>query len=555
MALQNNSIMPIKEYLSKRLYIPTYQREYAWEETELEDFWADLEASVSDKDYHFFGQIVIHNENDSKLFIIDGQQRSITSVIFLRVLSKFYSENELIKDTDDADAMVQDIASLIGRKTRNSNDLHLVLGNDDKDYFITNIQTGYPNPVNKQKKTSQERMRKAFLFFENKINERISNIDDEVDLLDELDLISHTFIDNFKVLYMEATKLNEAFIIFETLNARGKDLETADLLKNYLFSKANDVKEAEKNWTEMISALDGIDPTKFIRHLWNSRQDFTREKDLYKRIIHVISTPRLSKYFSIQMASFAPAYHDLSSPSDCDYYTDERLKASLVALKDLKATTFYPIVLALEANNYSEADIADVVSTIETLVFRNFAIGGLVSNAAEVAFAKTAKRIFDQKLVDKHAIQAEIQENMMPDDQFAQQFKTWKAKNTTYDKTAVRYIYRKIHSYLCPTSEVVIDNNKVHIEHIMPQNPEHWTEISEEVHTEYLWRLGNLSLLDATLNKEMQNKPFDFKRSFFASSQIRPNEEIALQTSWGPDEIDARQAELATYALSIWKRV
>lgn len=32
-------------------------------------------------------------------------------------------------------------------------------------------------------------------------------------------------------MFVETDDFNEAFIIFETLNARGKDLETADLLK------------------------------------------------------------------------------------------------------------------------------------------------------------------------------------------------------------------------------------------------------------------------------------------------------------------------------------
>ncbi|WP_232781144.1 GmrSD restriction endonuclease domain-containing protein [Macrococcoides caseolyticum] len=37
------------------------------------------------------------------------------------------------------------------------------------------------------------------------------------------------------VMYVETDDINEAFIIFETLNARGKELETSDLLKNHVF--------------------------------------------------------------------------------------------------------------------------------------------------------------------------------------------------------------------------------------------------------------------------------------------------------------------------------
>lgn len=40
-----------------------------------------------------------------------------------------------------------------------------------------------------------------------------------------------------QVLIAVASSLPEAYVIFETLNDRGADLTTADLLKNYLFSE------------------------------------------------------------------------------------------------------------------------------------------------------------------------------------------------------------------------------------------------------------------------------------------------------------------------------
>lgn len=44
---------------------------------------------------------------------------------------------------------------------------------------------------------------------------------------------------------MEVTKLDEAFVIFETLNARGKDFEMEDILKNYIFSKSKNTDNAQ----------------------------------------------------------------------------------------------------------------------------------------------------------------------------------------------------------------------------------------------------------------------------------------------------------------------
>ena len=50
----------------------------------------------------------------------------------------------------------------------------------------------------------------------------------------------------------------------------------------------------------------------------------------------------------------------------------------------------------------------------------------------------------------------------------------------------------------------------------------------------------------------MQNKPFDYKKGFFAKSEIIPNKDIATHSSWGKDEIEKRQTQLAKYALEIW---
>lgn len=116
------------------------------------------------------------------------------------------------------------------------------------------------------------------------VHDTYSKAQDGQDKLEVLKKYYDTFTLRFKVLYMEATKLDEAFVIFETLNARGKNLETADLLKNYIFSRAksDSIDDAQKLWTDMTDSLNGVDTTSYIRHFWNSRHDLCREKELYR---------------------------------------------------------------------------------------------------------------------------------------------------------------------------------------------------------------------------------------------------------------------------------
>lgn len=99
MAIKNFGMRTIHSYLQENVYyIPDYQREYSWEEDQLEDFWQDLESIEDDATkHHFFGQVVIHDEN-GKHFIIDGQQRTTTAVIFLAVLRDQFAKYENVND-------------------------------------------------------------------------------------------------------------------------------------------------------------------------------------------------------------------------------------------------------------------------------------------------------------------------------------------------------------------------------------------------------------------------------------------------------------------------
>jgi uncharacterized protein with ParB-like and HNH nuclease domain len=76
-----------------------------------------------------------------------------------------------------------------------------------------------------------------------------------------------------------------AYLIFETLNDRGLDLSISDLLKNYIFSKADTkLQEVQKKWEAINRSVGRFEVTKFIRHYWLSKYDVIREKELYHAI-------------------------------------------------------------------------------------------------------------------------------------------------------------------------------------------------------------------------------------------------------------------------------
>ena len=557
MSLANNLICTIDRYLQGTYYIPNYQREYSWEESELIDMWDDLQNILKDKESptitHFFGQIVVHDDhNTRKKYIIDGQQRTITSIIFLRALQLAFVNVYNDYKIEDANTYNSQISF---KYMNDINECKFTLGEVDGEYFRKYVQKGTLEECPVDKVKSHERLRKAFQFFTNKIEGELQSANTGQEKLDRLVSIFKVFVDRFEVLYIEATELSEAFIIFETLNARGKNLETADLLKNYIFSRSNDINIAQVKWREMLDNLDKADATKYIRHYWNSCHAFTREKELYKIISKLATTPKECVELLDNLNKFSSFYHDLAYPSDemIGFKSSGNIEANLLILKTLKASTYYPIILAMlgKDNLNDTKSIGKVLDVIVIYVFRNFTICNKVANSAEVFFARTANEIYDEKLTTPEQIVDAIKKEIVDDEEFSTSFSLWAASNSA--KEIVRYILRKIHYYYDDRKELNVNNMEVHIEHIMPQDSAKW-HIDEETHEKYLWRLGNLALLSGPKNESISNKPFTEKREEYSKSEICPNKDIANNETWGVEEIETRQAGFAKIAKEIWKK-
>jgi uncharacterized protein with ParB-like and HNH nuclease domain len=73
-----------------RLQVPPYQREYAWENDQVDQLYADFSsAKAGNKDY-FLGTIVTISRGANKpLEIVDGQQRLTTTALLIAAIRDF----------------------------------------------------------------------------------------------------------------------------------------------------------------------------------------------------------------------------------------------------------------------------------------------------------------------------------------------------------------------------------------------------------------------------------------------------------------------------------
>ncbi|MDV7769733.1 DUF262 domain-containing HNH endonuclease family protein [Enterococcus faecalis] len=563
MSILNYQLVKISSFLSAEIYqIPQYQRGYSWEESQLEDFWMDLIQLFNGnrQEEHFLGQIVVHNDKEeSKKYIIDGQQRISTSVIFLDVLrTKF---DELVEETSNEDARnnADDInANYIGRITETKKNQRLLMGDLDQQFFFDNIQKrgpiDYSDKIFDKKDliSSNFNIIYASKYFHIKLKDFLCGYDKK-DQIENLEKLYLCFIERFKVMSVETDDINEAYIIFETLNARGKELETADLLKNHVLrTSKHNMDSATKQWNKIIDNLDGNDLSRFIRYYWNSKNEFIREKDLYKALRKDADTPKKIEVLLNDLVSLSELYVALLEPDDNKFFNSLELNERISEINKLKATSFFPIVLSLQAEKYSEEDINEILKSIESLIVRNFVVAGKTANKYEVEFAKIAHQISEEILKGKEVISEKINGLMISDDLFVNNFQIFSSKTNN----VIRYLLRKINNYNTQEVRIIDDAKTVHVEHILPKKIKEgqWCDFTEDEHNEYLWRLGNLTLLGQEYNIKAKNKTFNEKKEMYEKSSIDITKDLLVNDHWTIEEISNRQKQFAEIAIDIWKK-
>ena len=572
MGMLNSTLLKLGSFLGNgKLYIPEYQRGYSWEEMQLDDFWIDLVQIYEEntRDEHFLGQVVIHkNKEDSKRYIIDGQQRISTAIILLDILRTKFKEIADSKNNNDANDDAEDINTrYIGRVSETKKEQYLSMGGVDKEFFIKYIQARGPINYNDKKfekkrlKPSNYNIFYASKFFEDKISKFITKKTPNEYI--ELNKLYQCLINQFILMTVETDDINEAYIIFESLNARGKALETADLLKNHILRKAhNDLSSATETWNTIIDNLDNIDPTKFIRYYWNSTKKFAREKDLFKSLRKDISSQSDVNTLLSNLRSLSKVCAAILHPDDNKEFDLTELNERLLEMQKLDASSYIPIIFALRLQNYSKEDINEVLKAIETLIVRNFVVSGLVANKYELEFAQIAKSISDKtwppnsdssssKMPTKDDILKKLYSLMVSDEEFINNFRIFNSKKNA----VIRYLLRKINNFDINETKIVDDSNRVHVEHILPKKiNDEWINFNDEDHETYLWRLGNLTLLGQEYNNRAKNKGFDKKKEIYKKSEIKMTRDLVSIDDWTTFTIVKRQEDFAEIALRIWPR-
>ncbi len=549
----------IQQVLETGYYqIPRFQRPYSWDRENISEFWNDS-IIESEADY-FIGSIVLYKSDDNKYGIVDGQQRLTTITMILCALRDFYISEGFMD-------FAQGVQNLIEKTGLNNKKQFILQTETSYPYFQEYIQKFGKPEIEVEILEEEENLQKGFEQIKTYIKELINQITDDDKIIHDkkkkeverkLNQIRNQVL-GLKIIYIELDNEDDAYIIFETLNTRGKDLSVSDLVKNYLTklikTRNANVDLPKDNWNKIRNIISGssveIDIDTFLLHVWMSKYEFTTLKTLFKKFKKEVKQGN-AKLFLDDLIKDSESYRTIFEPSYKDWErNDMEIKECLDALQLFRVTQQTPMVLSVireySLGNLKPAQTLDILQAIEhfhyvfTAITSQRSSGGISfmysSSARELFQAKNKTERLAALLTLKNKMRSKIpslQEFLINFSalQFTHQF--------TKQKKIVQYTLKKIDKTLFKNTGLTTDYEKMTIEHITPQS-----HLSLFPST---GMIGNLILIDKGLNNRLSNKSFEQKIEVLRNSKANLDETLLSSKKWTDKEVVKRTDYLGKIA-------
>lgn len=499
---ENRKISNIFE--GQKIYsVPRYQRNYIWDKVNwnqlVEDIKFTLEQENNKKWSHFLGAIVLNKKNEEnsnlgieEFEIIDGQQRLTTIfILFLVIFSKLKKINKNNIEEDYIDNTYIKIKKISG-------EVVFKFKNPELDADIEEI---YQKIKDDEKIDEKSKIKKLFLFLEEKLNEYTS--------VEEIKQFLNSLL-SVNIVEIISEEDEEIYNIFEVLNARGQKLKQMELLKNrvmkYIIPRNDDViDKAKRDWKiieQNFSTSNDIDTPLYhfikcyicqkadnkdsvyelvrseikIKDLKKFLDDFLEFSYSYKEIIDEEERNTYLKYFKIKRnkqiktlitALYIKLYKEFNQP---EKYND--------VLKQLR-NIFFIFNLTKQTSNKTEKIITDFSYKIyysETL------------NEIKIIITDLLLKLNEMISSTENSIEMYLLTN--PSIKYSNKKESEFHRNSSLVKYTLGEIYKNSHQ------DTKIDVDNMTIEHLKSDDGSDETS-----------KLSNLTLVTRELNEKLKNRP------------------------------------------------
>ncbi|HRH22635.1 MAG TPA: HNH endonuclease family protein, partial [Candidatus Paceibacterota bacterium] len=350
----------------------------------------------------------------------------------------------------------------------------------------------------------------------------------------------------------------DAYTIFESINAKRQGLTTSDLLKNFIFSAADQIEKdkpdskklskTEDLWDRMEQDLEKTEINQYIRHYWVSNYEKVFEKELYQQIkIRFQSNyPEILSFFE-KVVSESEIYSSIIA-GEVSALTKGANKA-LEQLRQLRNRQYYPLVLSALTSEKISDEVSQLIIDISSVAVRRSIIGKN-PNELESFFSENASKLRRKEITIFDLRQTLFKDFWINDEQILLELRSMDFSDQEY---LAKFILKE---YEIDKGVEEKKLGKVSLEHVLPRNPENLDDwgITEDKKNEIVWNLGNLALIGQTYNSKMSNKSFKKKLPFLKKSEIKTTASIATLENWDEGSILERNNKLGDFIVKCWKK-
>ncbi len=574
--------------------IPSYQRGYAWQDRQLKDFWNDLEhvSKLGDK-FHYMHSLTLReleNEFESGAFeIIDGQQRLATSLILLGLLAKT-TQNK------DPKYSLINLEPILSYKYYGLSEAFRAITEEEKDLEAFNTSTSF----------YAKNLIKAYEFFQEKIS------DTPIEALEKMfDALIKKML--FSVVGLNDNRI-DPFSSFETINNRGKDLSTLELLKNRLHFVAHKICESKKleklqqeindTYTLIYHDLRQFEDDHlegflkhFVAYYYGEKGDFKKrllemEFNAHKR--YTDNTNFNEEYEKIDDLLFYLSYsskvwnflHTLDEKSITLIFDDNKkleieitpkmrgLLEKMRRLNALNDNAFLPLLLSLltiqlagkgtNEQPYTTKELEGLLEYLERFGFLVYGVAG--KNTAKNEWIELSFKAFRAFRYGEENIVIEnlptLEKNFFNRqgnsglELLEESIHSLKNAEKWYQwGKALNYLLYEYELHHNPETTLNFDSSIESIEHILPQNPDQGYSAKEKnwaKNPNIVHALGNLLLIPKNANSSLSNKPFDEKRKEYLKGSYS-EKEVAKNASFVVEQIKERSEKLLDFLIAHYR--
>lgn len=561
--------------------IPSYQRAYSWEvdkdRKQVRQFLTDLKEQNPEKTY-FFGHFLFEKEQqtDEHYYVIDGQQRLTTIIIFMSCAIRELKKRIAIAPICDSDGYEIKFDKDEECYIRCGREYKLSTVDYDNQFFIRCILLNKENT--QANSLSAKRMLSAKSFFEKELEQTSTEA-----ILSWKRIIDQAAITTFQ-LEGEDAKM-QATQIFAFQNDRGKDLTNLEKLKAFLMHKLyvvsnsripdREISDIENIFSDIYRFTENLDPS-FMNEDTVLNHHLTafigKEGTAIQRVNAVLSAcstdERQEWIFDFANALKASYVHavDIQKLSD--------IEGPVADVIILNKNNSMPILLKLffhHPNNISL--IQDLAGILEKILFKLEFSNAYYRTDWAPSIAYNYRGDSDQL---KQLLTEKCEYGFQSWWTFSASCLAYFQDTTNHYKSTVKYVLWKYENYLRKISPVRARNvtpleykNKYErkrtentLDHITPQNP-NFREYSEDFKYKWLNNIGNLSLMVWGNNSgKKDNNPLDYIHlyddEYYSNKEIR-NTLIELKAKdgdsalWDEEQIKDRRDRIVSFIRQNWK--